>query len=360
MAHPLHKKTLRKLLRNYGLTLHAYQPLDSLYKKDAAYWVTTDQGPFVLKPYQVKPTGIKLGAIRQISRTASHIGKLGHSGYPHLTKWIKARSNRYWVDWGGKPYYLMDWIEGRQLRFEETDFGLLGAALGRLHTASRDRLSKGRRYSMNMARQFQIQDRLFRARLPRAAQDRRTGRWFKKHGPACLALADEAWSMLNNPEVRSLLSREARHPALTHGDITVPNVLIRDDHVYFIDWDFLRKSSIYFELAKTLANTASFNPALMQALLQGYETIRPLEPSERRLVCAFFRLPREAWFIVRQIALGHRVTGFQTTRDTWDARLAAVRFLDQWAAKEPEPAPDQEPVSEEVMEPQSLPPQYEL
>ncbi|CAH8708362.1 phosphotransferase [Paenibacillus thiaminolyticus] len=66
-----------------------------------------------------------------------------------------------------------------------------------------------------------------------------------------------------------VLRDESRFPALIHGDVTFPNVIMHSNGLYLIDWNQVRMESTYYEIAKTLLNTTNFNPLWMGALLQG-------------------------------------------------------------------------------------------
>lgn len=151
------------------------------------------------------------------------------------------------------------------------------------------------------------------------------------HGAECIALADEAWRIMETPEVQRLLLMEHEHPALIHGDVTFPNVIIRPDRLFLIDWDRVRMGSIYQEVARTLLNTTLFEPLLMEALLRGYEQIKPLRPEERLLISALFRLPREAWSSAKGIALGRSRNVSRLVTRTWGRRLNAVVWMEGWA-----------------------------
>ncbi|MDT2241959.1 phosphotransferase [Paenibacillus larvae] len=84
------------------------------------------------------------------------------------------------------------------------------------------------------------------------------------------------------------MEEEINHPALIHGDVTLPNIIIHPSRPFLIDWDLLRMGSTYYETAKTLLNTTNFDPANISALIKGYEQIKGLTPAERLLISAFF------------------------------------------------------------------------
>ncbi|MBW5446318.1 phosphotransferase [Cohnella sp. CFH 77786] len=324
---------LREIAKPYGLRIARIRSCASLYKSRAAYRLSTDQGAWVLKPFQAR-RGIGGSAIRQIRRVETCIRRITEQGYPHLSKWRTTDSGRYWVIAKGRPYYVAEWVEGRPLAPTPSDFAALGKALAGLHSLETGSGTGARLDSTyRQIRGFQATDRLFRGYVARIRAKRASERqWFDAHGRATAALSRRAWEMLKAPAVRQLLSEEK--PRFIHGDVTIPNVIVAQDGVKLIDWDFARCGSASYELAKTMANTADFDLVRLGALLRGYEEIRPLKPAERQLVAALFRMPREIWQAARNAALGKRNPIFPIVKRTWTKRLAAVKWMDEWAGQD--------------------------
>ncbi|WP_088833695.1 phosphotransferase [Paenibacillus tyrfis] len=329
MAHRTLKTRYRLLARRYGLQIKRIIPRHSLYKRNAAYRAITDRGDFLLKPFCRSRILGQRTPKQQIERISSHIRTLQEAGYPHLPKWLTTSSGRYWTSYQGKPYYLTEWIKGRELQNDVQDYDSLGKALAGLHNVCPTTRLPMSHFTLKEVGFLKWQEALFRRQLVRF--DRRRGRWFRKHGAECIALADEAWRIIKAPEVQRLILMEHEHPALIHSDVTFPNVIIRSDGLFLIDWDRVRLGSIYLEIARTLQNTALFEPPRMEALLRGYEQFRPLLPEERLLISAFFRLPVEAWLSANRIAFGRSPSANRVLKKTWRPRLNAIGWMDNWA-----------------------------
>ncbi|MCP3774931.1 phosphotransferase [Paenibacillus sp. MZ04-78.2] len=329
MTHRTLKTRYRLLARRYGLQIKRIIPYDSLYKRNAAYRAITDRGDFLIKPFCRSRVLGQRTARQQIERISSHIRTLQKAGYPHLPKWLRTSSGRYWTFYQGKPYYMTEWIKGRGLQNDAQDYDNLGKALAGLHSVCQSSRLPMSRFTLKEVGALKRRDALFRRQLVRL--DRRLGRWFRKHGAECIALADEAWKIMETPEIQRLLQKEHEPPALIHGDVTVPNVIIRPDGLFLIDWDRVRRGSIYLEIARTLLNTALFEPLYMEAMLRGYEQLKPLLPEERLLISAFFRLPGEAWLSANRIAFGRSRYVDRVLTKTWGRRLNAVGWMDRWA-----------------------------
>ncbi|WP_010493079.1 phosphotransferase [Paenibacillus elgii] len=329
MAHRTLKTRYRLLARRYGLQIKRIIPYHSLYKRNAAYRAITDRGDFLLKPFCRSRLLGRRTPKQQIERISTHIRTLKEAGYPHLPKWLTTSSGRYWTSYQGKPYYLTEWIKGRELQNDVQDYDSLGKALAGLHNVCPTTRLPMSHFTLKEVGFMKWQDALFRRQLVRL--DRRRGRWFRNHRAECIALADEAWRIIEAPEVRRLILMEHEHPTLIHSDVTFPNVIIRPDRLFLIDWDRVRLGSIYLEIARTLQNTALFEPLLMEAMLRGYEQFKPLLPEERLLISAFFRLPREAWLSAKRIVLGRSQDVNRVLKKTWRPRLNAIVWMDGWA-----------------------------
>ncbi|UUZ84328.1 phosphotransferase [Paenibacillus sp. P26] len=231
----------------------------------------------------------------------------------------------------GKQYYVTEWIQGRRMTRSSEELAQLGSMLAKLHSVSRNLklppppISIIRKLTKNFA--------AFRRRLKKVKKKpTNAGRWARDHGEACIELSRAGLQALRGPELRALLRKENRHPALVHGDVTIPNVLVANGRVYLIDWDLMGRGASYYDLVVALTNTAGFSPARIAAFLRGYEQVRPLSRSEKKLVSALYRIPREAWYVCQYAANGLKHGQLLHNLDrTWSQRLEAVRWLDAWA-----------------------------
>jgi Ser/Thr protein kinase RdoA (MazF antagonist) len=328
---------VKEIVDQYGLRLYSVKAYDSLYKKSAAFCASTDKGKYLIKPFHQRAHGTKWSRNQQISRISSYFQKLKEGAFPHSPSWLTTSTGRFWVSQNGRPYYMTEWLEGRNLQIDnEEDYTILGRALANLHTVCKDSLPSMSPFTQKQIKHFQKKARLFRNNLPGIRNNRTMmGKWFLQNGDRCHQLAEEAWKIVDKSRVKRIIRREIRHPALIHGDVTTPNVIIHAKGLFLIDWDSLRMDSTYYEIAKTLLNTTAFNLSRMHAFLHGYEEIKPFKSAERLLISALFRLPREAWYAAQyaQDAKGKRV--FLVLEQTWEDRMNAIRWMDEWARQSP-------------------------
>lgn len=327
------KSRIERITRCFGLTPLKYKWLPSVYRKQAVIRIKTSSGYYALKPYVRSPL-FKTSTIQQITAAAEHIQFLLNTGYGYMPKTLYADTGKLWTVRGGTPYYMTEWVHGRALK-QSADYVKLGRAMAALHQSTSDgvRTRKAGLFTLNQIRLMKMQHRHFLSDKSGAVQkNAKYRRWYRQYCSECQSLSERSWAEIKEAAVADLLQDEGSRPALIHGDITSANVIISDDgRLYLIDWDRVRLGSIYVEAARTLANTTQFNPEFIQALLMGYEEVRPLNQTERKLISALFRLPREAWLAAR-FPQGKKCNELiENMTITWPDRLKAAQWLEEWA-----------------------------
>ncbi|WP_279628367.1 phosphotransferase [Paenibacillus ferrarius] len=339
MDRPEPIRRFSSIVLQYGLRSKRIHACHSLYRKAAAYRVSTDKGDYFLKPFE--------GRKARLDRVYSRMVWLKEHNFHNMPKWLETGKGKHWVKNNGRLYYVSEWIQGSQLDGNAQEYERLGEILGRLHLISRGRRSVSSSFSMRKIKSFQQENQMFIIHLAAMRKKRQgIGNWFRKHGDQCIALADGAWSTLQQSDVLRVLRNEK--PSLIHGDVTWPNVIVRSDCMYLVDWEFAGRGSSYYEVAKTLSNMTNYSVAIMNALLVGYERICPLTKEERLIIASFYRLPREAWIAIRQIRSGRRSSVFDGLKKLWSQRIEAVQWMDNWARQqqqEPQPQESQELVT---------------
>lgn len=315
---------LANITSRFGLRLTRARALRSLYKQRAAFHIYTEQGEWLVKPFKRRLLE-KTSSLGQIKRMSAHIHRLTEAEYPHFPPFLQTKSGKQWTKCGKRYYYVTAWMKGQPLQQVPEDYYKLGQVLARLHAIPLNKAAINIDDRTSQQQQFlKLQDLQFRRRLPKLRKRKtKIGRWMRRHGSQCIQLADEAWEVLQQAEVKQWIKKE--RPSLIHGDITIPNIMKLEENMVLIDWDGIRIGSAYDEIAKALMNTANFNEELIRAFMEGYEAVKPLNPSERQLVGALYRLPREAWFAARHASGRRGREVFHLLSQSWNHRLEAVR-----------------------------------
>jgi Ser/Thr protein kinase RdoA (MazF antagonist) len=331
MAHLLSQSEIRSISRRFRLQSVRSKPVSSFYRKNAVIQIMTDLDTYALKPFNRNPH-FRSGPAAQMKTAAAYAGLLMNNAYGFMPDWLPAESGKLWIMHQGKPFYMTEWIHGRPMGTEQ-DHEQLGHALAALHTIRCGLPPASQSATVRQIRLWKDKDRYLRKQVGRASSVNPALRRFAgKYGAAWRRFSDEAWAEIRHPDISRLCSEEKANPALIHGDVTPPNVIIGDDErLYIIDWDFIRIGSTYADTAKAIMNTTGFNTAFMEAFLKGYEGIRPLSPPERRLIKALYGLPREAWYAVRFPRSKRSVEMLKTMDQTWTLRCQAMEFMGSWA-----------------------------
>lgn len=319
------KRSYGSIVKQYGLHAHRINPCHSLYKKTAAYSVSTSKGKYFLKPYHGRKSRLK--------RVYSQMVWLQKHHFHHMPKWFKTKKGKHYVNSKGRLYYVSEWIQGSKLNDNVQDYEKLGEVLGQLHFVSRSSAVSAPSFSARKITCFQQQHKTFVRQLPIIRKQRNEiGKWFKKNGKQCVALGQEAWSTLLQPDIRRSIRQEK--PSIIHGDVTWPNVIVGSNVVYLVDWEFSRRGSAYYEVAKTLNNIANFDLLRIQAFLAGYEKHNSLTAKERLIISSLFRLPREAWMTARKIRSDRKPSIFYNLKNSWPKRMETIQWMDLWATQQ--------------------------
>lgn len=331
MPHTFTQKEITRVTCHFGLTPLRSVPVSSLYRRNAVFRVTTTSGTYALKPFR-RSEAYRTTTGQQLRTAVRHVKLLTSKRYSHMPRWVRTRTGRFWIEFKGSPFYMTEWIHGRGLGLAQ-DYTALGRALAELHLIRPVSRSRTNSSILTYIPQWKAQAGNLQQYM--GAVIRHKGRhsaWYKANGPDCTRLAKQAWSCFKRPALTRLLLRDARHPSLVHGDITSLNVVISEGGgLYIIDWDRVKTGSSYLDMVKALRNTCQYKPEFIRSFLQGYEEIRPLSRSERRLITALFSLPQEGWNGARFPHRSMNRAMMDIFVQTWPERKQAIRVMQQWS-----------------------------
>ncbi|WP_068503664.1 aminoglycoside phosphotransferase family protein [Paenibacillus kribbensis] len=327
------KAQIRNITRRFGLIPLKSSLVSSLYRKNAVIQVRAKKGTYALKPFS-RTKMIRSNTIQQMEQAASMVRLLKKRKYRYMPAWLPTHSGKLWTLYQGTPFYVSQWIKGRGLGTAE-DFEKLGWALATLHATpiGLHRIGRGRSPTFQQLRIWKNQDRLFQSRIKQISRhDTKSRNWYNAFGKDCKRLSRRAWRDLQDASITRLLQKEKRSPSLIHSDITIPNVIISNTgQLKIIDWDRVKVGSVYADLAKALMNTTQFNPEFVQSLLKGYQKRKPLSRTERKIVTALYKLPREAWHASRHPIRSRDREILDNWDQSWPLRLQIIHILQEWS-----------------------------
>jgi homoserine kinase type II len=254
---PLPDADAARLAESYGLVLAEIEALRAGSVNSNFRLLDTRGQQFFLRIYEEQD---RVGAAREVDL----LGRLGAAGVPSARpvcgedgEWLRA--------YAGKPVALFEWVAGTivcQKQVTPEHAARIGSALAAVHGIEAGSLAEGR---------FRIED-----------LERRLD-FIEANAEADLALA------ARSIRKRLLAAVAERSPALprglVHGDLFRDNVLWREGEVCaLLDFESASQGAFVYDLAVTLMAWCygeRFDPKLVEAMVSGYERVRPLSAEER-------------------------------------------------------------------------------
>lgn len=288
----------------YGVPVEDIKWMDSFYAKSVVACLTASG-----KRYAWKRCKVKQNAIGRLYRKHRLVAQAELAPTWHLTK----RGRRTLI-WQGRTYYLTDWVDGQRFGTSPSHAYALGQTLGKLHNLDTRRLTAPSTASQEMRarchRLHQAEHLLSRGNIPPSFPTD-VKQFLKRHHSRLLSDIHQSLHILETQQAHLTL-------CLIHGDVTVPNVLIENEHARLIDWERLRMGFAVEELAKTTMNVCNLSPHMVERLLDGYGMVT-LTRDERRAFQAFLQIPRE---IIYLLLRGNRRLFSATDTSLWRQIIA--------------------------------------
>jgi len=256
---PVSEAELARWLRNYSVgTLVALEPIKAGIE-NTNYFVTTAQGRYVLTLFERLPA-------EELPFYLGLMAHLARHGIPCPAP-IADLSDQYLQQLNGKPAALVTRLPGRSVeRPDASACRALGMLLARMHLA-------GRSYDAYLEN-------------PRGAK------WWRSAAREVAPFLDAGKKALLEAELefqaRQRLPDLPRGPV--HADLFRDNALFEDGRISgVIDFYFAGVDALLYDVAVCandwcLADPATdraLDPGRTRALLEAYQSVRPVEPAER-------------------------------------------------------------------------------
>lgn len=252
---------LRAFLSNYEIgSLISFKGI-AAGVENSNYVLETTSAHFILTLYEkrVDPSDLPF-----------YLGLMSHlssNGFPCPLP-VADQEGRVIKTLEGRPAAIVTFLNGYDLQAIKTDHcWQLGAAMARMHEAGKD-FPQTRQNDLSISGWHELRGKC-------AGQ-------LEAHFPGLEKLIDEELATL------STLWPDALPQGAIHADLFPDNVFFLDEEFAgVIDFYFACTDALAYDLA-VAANAWCFNeghvfsPALYEALLQGYERVRPLESEEKQ------------------------------------------------------------------------------
>lgn len=249
-------------LTRYAIgTVHEFQPIESGIE-NTNYFVTAEHGRFVLTLYERLPAE-ELPFYLNLMAHLARAGVQAPAPQPD-------RSGALWSFLNGKPAGLVARLDGvavEQPRLAHC--AAAGEALARMHVAVGN----------------------YRGRL----SNRRGPGWWRQAARAVRPFIDDERNALLASEIKfqAGFARTKLPRGAIHGDLFCDNVLFDGERVVgIIDFGFAATDALAYDLAIAVNDWSSvsagtsagaLDPARSDAMVAGYEAVRPLSAEERTL-----------------------------------------------------------------------------
>jgi hypothetical protein len=308
--------------RRYGLKIESVKSHDSLYLSNVVKQIVTDKGMFAVKTYR--------GTEQSLSVLHRRIQGLLRKGYQDVPAWLKTVDDDVSVRWQGKILYLIEWLAGRPYSYTAEDAFGLGDNLRLLHAANMKTEEVTARSFLEQRRRRIARALFVLKKETQLTTDLQIESWYKLHRNECIQLLEATDNELQ--VALQNMTCGCKLCTFVHGDVTSPNIIVVNDRIRLIDWERLSTGIGMEELAKTIANTALFRVDLIESTLQGYQ-FWSLGDDEKMLFRAFFRIPREALYLIEIVQhrskLASLQDAFKIVSDTWSERKEAIHWVDE-------------------------------
>jgi len=267
------------------------------------FWIKTAQGVRCLKKVNK--------SINRIMFMLDGIKYAESRGFSDFPRYLPAKDGEMVVSHRGAHYYLQEWVEGRELDYQDReDMKLAAETLGRFHRASigfvpsqdypaKDKLGKWPKKLKGKTEDLR--------RYIDSAEDSDNSPGFlqvvAQYGDWLLYHAEKSLERLMQSQYQDLVNEARDWGGLVHGDTAARNFLRSGNKVYLIDFDAIALDVFVTDLWRLLRRTLSrtgWETALAEEILCKYNRFVPVEARHREVLGAFLQFPEIPWRIMRE------------------------------------------------------------
>jgi CotS family spore coat protein len=283
---------LRQILSYWGLNALQWEKVKDVYK------VRTNYG---YKNLKVSPLNLK-----RLTFVHKAIGHLEQQGFSRMYPIIPAQNGSTYICVAGKAFSLFDWIEGRQCDFSNlSELGESGKILAEFHLYSagfippphsnmRDQIGKCLQHFEERYGQL-----LDFAAIAKHSSDDAFARQYLTNLPFFLPMAQRAIYKLRHSAYGQLVQLARINRTFCHGDPAARNfILTPRRQIFMIDFDSCRLDLPVMDLIKftrRVLKKQHWNYRIAKYLIDAYQQVQPLNPSELEVMKAVFYFPQKFW-----------------------------------------------------------------
>lgn len=208
---------------------------------------------------------------------------------------------------GTVPYVLQSWVEGRwPAPTSAEDMRACAVLLAGFHQAGRKCIPPQRglanmigKWPQLFNKQYAVlKQKINKAKQAKINRSRNAlDNWLNKYGDDIIRRARAALAILRDSGYESACAaaREQGNLALCHGDGGPTNFLINNKGIYLLDFETLRIDLRAYDLYRIIHNSCKdykWNFEIARHILEGYDAVEPLNPTDFALLKVWLRFPR--------------------------------------------------------------------
>ncbi|NMA37873.1 MAG: CotS family spore coat protein [Papillibacter sp.] len=290
----LNQEPLEQVLNNYDISVKSIQ--NETYKeKKGVWWVETDKGLMVLKKISNSEQTLKyiISAVKHLSENGIHLPPI-----------IKTREGADYAVYDGICYVLSGAVKGKNPSYDSAkELEIIIKGLADFHVASRGfRVLPDTKPKIHLGKweedlTAQLEDmRGFYNKETAANGLNEIGKFIINEFPYFDKRASAAIDSLRTGEYAAWVEKAGVQGALCHQDFAAGNLLIDSSGLlYVLDTDGITidipARDLRKILCKVMKKSGKWNIELTKKIIDTYQSVNPLSPSEWRVVMADIKFP---------------------------------------------------------------------
>lgn len=277
-----------KLLNNYDFIVSDVIPIRKVFI------LVTSKGNKVLKKLEYN--------LEQLNFISNSIEFIRKNGFSQIIQFEKNKDGDIYTDWKSNTYVVMDLINGRECEFNNPiEVAMAVRALGKMHLASKGFIYKAccdRDICGNILERYgqKIDELKFFKNLVNNYENKTSfDDIFLGHVNRFIEEGEKSIDILKNSRYCELCEEEDK-VAICHHDLAYHNILINNDEVYFIDFDYsvvdLRIHDLCNYIDKVVKGFA-YNFQKAKDIIDEYSGISELDKREIEVLYGMLYFPEE-------------------------------------------------------------------
>lgn len=247
--------------------------------------------------------------------------------YPRVLTIHKFADDKYSVYWKENKYILLDLIEGVECNLTNPiDLGNVSKAIAQLHKAglgALDILNENEKSNISLGgllERFEDEKQnlikfKFIVNIKEIKND--FDKLFLENVDYNLELMNESIELLKKSNYKEMCKNKD-YICVCHNDLAYHNIMVKDEEVYFIDFDYsnvdIRVMDIYNFIIKTLKRYG-FDYDIYNKIISDYSSVSKITDEEKEILYILLKYPSDFYTISKNYYLSLKKWSFESYLD---------------------------------------------